>query len=169
MATEYMAKYEKENLRQIRLKINRKTEPELLEWIEKKDNIQGYIKNLIREDMKKEDKNMKRYIIKPEFLNLYGEDANPMTVLTSDDVDRLAADWEKDEFEIRGQLIELPESGWTAIHRFVGNPGWQELNDLIREDSGVQEDYCETENDYRQAVRDGFIKYDGYYTTIYED
>ena len=51
---EYLANYEKENLRQIRLKINRKTEPELLEWIEKQDNIQGYIKRLILEDMEKE-------------------------------------------------------------------------------------------------------------------
>ena len=49
--TEYMANYEKENLRQIRLKINRKTEPELLEWIEKQENIQGYIKELIRKEM----------------------------------------------------------------------------------------------------------------------
>ena len=48
---EYLANYEKENLRQIRLKINRKTEPELLEWTEKQDNIQGYIKRLIRDDM----------------------------------------------------------------------------------------------------------------------
>ena len=50
---EYLNQYEKENLRQIRLKINRKTEPELLEWIEKQDNIQGYIKRLILEDMEK--------------------------------------------------------------------------------------------------------------------
>ena len=52
--TEYLAQYEKENLRQIRLKINRKTEPELLAWIEKQDNIQGYIKRLILEDMQRE-------------------------------------------------------------------------------------------------------------------
>ena len=51
---EYLNNYEKENLRQIRLKINRKTEPELLEWIEKQDNIQGYIKRLILEDMDRE-------------------------------------------------------------------------------------------------------------------
>ena len=51
--TEYMANYEKENLRQIRLKINRKTEPELLAWIEKQENIQGYIKQLIRREMPK--------------------------------------------------------------------------------------------------------------------
>ena len=49
---EYLNRYEKENIRQIRFKINRKTEPELLEWIEKKENIQGYIKRLILEDMK---------------------------------------------------------------------------------------------------------------------
>ena len=48
---EYLNQYEKENLRQIRLKVNRKTEPELLEWIENKGNIQGYIKRLILEDM----------------------------------------------------------------------------------------------------------------------
>ena len=58
--TEYLAKYEKENLRQIRLKINRKTEPELLEWIEKQDNIQGYIKRLIMEDMEKGKENEDR-------------------------------------------------------------------------------------------------------------
>ena len=51
--TEYLANYEKKNLRQIRLKINRKTEPELLEWIEKQDNIQGYIKRLILDDMER--------------------------------------------------------------------------------------------------------------------
>ena len=49
--TEYMANYEKENLRQIRLKINRKTEPDLLAWVEKQENVQGYIKELIRRDM----------------------------------------------------------------------------------------------------------------------
>lgn len=112
---------------------------------------------------------MKTYIIKPEFINLYGESANSMTTLTEDDVRNLASDWEKDESEILDQLIEIKPSGYTVIHRFAGNPGWQELNELIRFDSGVQEDYCETEDDYKQAVRDGFIKFDGYYTTIYED
>ena len=51
---EYLNQYEKENIRQFRLKINRKTEPELLEWIEKQENIQGYIKRLILEDMERE-------------------------------------------------------------------------------------------------------------------
>ncbi|MBO7663422.1 MAG: hypothetical protein J6U01_08620 [Clostridia bacterium] len=58
--TEYMAAYEKDNLRQIRLKINRKTEPDLLAWIEKQNNIQGYIKRLILEDMERGKENEDR-------------------------------------------------------------------------------------------------------------
>ena len=59
--------------------------------------------------------------------------------------------------------------GWHIIHRFNGNPGWQELNELIRFDSGVEEPYCETEEDYLKAVKDGFIKFDGKDTTIWSD
>ena len=62
MNNEYQAQYQKENLRQIRLKINRKTEPELLAWVEKQGNIQGYIKQLIMDDMKKGRGNMKKQI-----------------------------------------------------------------------------------------------------------
>lgn len=47
----YDENYQKQNIRQIRLSMNRKTEPEILEWLEKKENIQGYIKKIIREDM----------------------------------------------------------------------------------------------------------------------
>lgn len=45
------AKYVKANQRQIMVKVNRKTEPELLDWLEQHDNLQGYIKDLIRADM----------------------------------------------------------------------------------------------------------------------
>lgn len=47
----YDAKYKKENQRQVVVKINRKTEPELLDWVEQHENLQGYIKDLIRADM----------------------------------------------------------------------------------------------------------------------
>lgn len=52
----YDENYQKQNIRQIRLSMNRKTEPEILEWLEKQNNIQGYIKKIIKEDMK-----MKKY------------------------------------------------------------------------------------------------------------
>lgn len=168
-SSEYMTAYEKENLRQIRLKINRKTEPELLEWLEKQDNIQGYIKRIIREDMTKEEKKMKTYIIKPDYIENFGNDANSMTVLTEDDVERLAEDWEMDVEELKDQLIEQERHAFRPIHRFAGRQDWQNLNEMIEFDSGVEEPMYETEDDYKRAVRDGFVTYDGYYTTIWVD
>ena len=58
---------------------------------------------------------------------------------------------------------------WRVAHTFPGNPTWQKLNELIRFDSGVSEPYCETESDYNQAVKEGFIKFDGNNTTIWID
>ena len=58
---------------------------------------------------------------------------------------------------------------WRVIHTFPGKHDWQELNELIRFDSGVDEPYCETEEDYNQAVRDGFIKFYGDNTTVWID
>lgn len=48
---EYDLKYQKQNIRQIKLNINKRTEPDLIEWIEKQDNVQGYLKQLIKNDM----------------------------------------------------------------------------------------------------------------------
>lgn len=48
---EYMINYEKENLKQVRLRLSKKTEPELIEFIDTILNKQGYIKALIRADM----------------------------------------------------------------------------------------------------------------------
>lgn len=41
----------RENRRSIRLNLNRKTDADIIERLEKEPNIQGYIKNLIRSDM----------------------------------------------------------------------------------------------------------------------
>ncbi len=46
------AKYKKENLKTIPFQINRTTESELLAWLEKQENRQGYIKSLILADMR---------------------------------------------------------------------------------------------------------------------
>ena len=60
-------------------------------------------------------------------------------------------------------------NGWHIIHRFHGQHTWQELNDLIRFDSGVSEPYCETEEDYNKAVKEGWIEFDGKDTIIWCD
>lgn len=49
-------RYAKKALRQLKIDINRNTEPDLLEWIESQENKAGYIKRLIREDMERNRK-----------------------------------------------------------------------------------------------------------------
>ena len=44
-------RYQKANIRRIVIQINRKLEPELLEYVEQHKNKQGYILDLIRSDM----------------------------------------------------------------------------------------------------------------------
>lgn len=57
MATEVQIrankKYEAENTRQVHLKLNRRTDKDVLEKLDSVPNKQGYIKELIRADMKK--------------------------------------------------------------------------------------------------------------------
>ena len=46
------AKYDRENTIQKKLKLNKITDADVIAWLNKKDNINGYLKNLIREDRK---------------------------------------------------------------------------------------------------------------------
>ena len=50
---QYNQQYIKDNIRQIRLTLNQKTEQDLIDWMESKANKQGYLKDLIRADMEK--------------------------------------------------------------------------------------------------------------------
>ena len=51
--SKYNQQYTKDNIRQIRMTLNQKTEQDLIDWIESIPNKQGYIKGLIRADMEK--------------------------------------------------------------------------------------------------------------------
>jgi len=46
-------KYDQNNTKQIAVKLNKKTDSDILGWIEKEPNKQGYIKQLIRQDIEK--------------------------------------------------------------------------------------------------------------------
>lgn len=48
---QYEIDYIKQNQRQFLLRVNRKLEPEMIEWLEGKGNVQAYLKELIRKDM----------------------------------------------------------------------------------------------------------------------
>lgn len=57
MATEAQkkakAKYDKANTKQIMLKLNLKTDADILDQLDSVENKQGYIKDLIRKDLNK--------------------------------------------------------------------------------------------------------------------
>ena len=50
-----VAKYDAANTKQIHLKLNMKTDSDILEYLENQKSVQGYIKRLIREDMSKKN------------------------------------------------------------------------------------------------------------------
>ena len=47
-------KYIKENMQQVKLAVNKKTEPEILEWLGRQKNKAGAIKALIRAEIERE-------------------------------------------------------------------------------------------------------------------
>ena len=47
----YDQQYAKDKLKQIKFTLNKETDADILEWIEKQENKQGYLKELIRKDM----------------------------------------------------------------------------------------------------------------------
>ena len=44
-------KYNKENTVQLLIRLNKKTDKDIIEWLKNVNNRQGYIKSLIREDL----------------------------------------------------------------------------------------------------------------------
>lgn len=51
MAETAQYRYEKKALRKVMVAFNRNTEPDLVEFIEGKQNMAGYLKSLVRADM----------------------------------------------------------------------------------------------------------------------
>ena len=48
---EAIKRYDAANTKQIHLKLNRNTDAELIRWLDDQENVQGYIKSLIKRDM----------------------------------------------------------------------------------------------------------------------
>ena len=45
--------WDRDNTKMVHVKLNRKTDADILKKLEEQSNVQGYIKQLIREDMKR--------------------------------------------------------------------------------------------------------------------
>ena len=47
-------KYKKKNIKQMKLDLNRNTDSDIISFLDRCENKQGYIKSLIRKDMEKQ-------------------------------------------------------------------------------------------------------------------
>lgn len=132
-------KYDRENMRQIKFNLSLKYDQDIIAALDAQPNKQGYIKALIRADIAransektKEEKAMMKYTIKPEYIDLWcgsEAEADENTIITEEDVARLAHDWETSEDELKSQLIPvransdddpgIPSGGnpWYAVQR----------------------------------------------------
>mgnify|MGYP003333770888 CR=1 FL=1 len=50
---EYISSYHKSNIKQIKINLNKEYDADIIEHLSKQSNKQGYIKELIRKDIKK--------------------------------------------------------------------------------------------------------------------
>lgn len=48
-----MLKYQKSSIKQVKFTLNRTIDQDIIEYLESLDNVQGYLKDLVRADMKK--------------------------------------------------------------------------------------------------------------------
>lgn len=46
-----VARYDQEHTTQLKLKLNKRTDSDIIEWLQNCDSKQGYIKELIRKDI----------------------------------------------------------------------------------------------------------------------
>ena len=99
------ARYDAKTAKYYSLKLNTNTDREMIEHLAKQENVQGYLKELIRKDMK--GAKPMTYKIKPEFLDLWGSDATEDTIITEDDLEMITRGWDKTPADVMDQLIPL--------------------------------------------------------------
>ena len=110
----YNMQYAQEHFKQIKFNLSDIYDQDVIGQLDSVPNKQGYIKSLIRADIaraksgkKEEEKTMKTYHIKPDYLSQWGEECTEDTVITQDELERLAAEWEKPVGELMEQLEEI--------------------------------------------------------------
>ena len=120
------AKYDKSHTKSILLKLNKQTDSDVLALLEDKDNRQGYIKELIRNDLRGRDDTLSKeaimYLIKPVAMKykldkvyLFGSYARGEARKDSD-IDLMI---EGGEFGSLLDLVYLQEKFETALGRNV--------------------------------------------------
>lgn len=121
-----MAKYDKTHRRTYGFRLHNEIDADIIKKLASVPSMQGYIKQLIREDImrdsapdlntqpvqepaKKRTKTEKKKLfrIKPEYIHLWGEEATTDTVLTEEEVSDIARGWDVPVVSLMGQLEQI--------------------------------------------------------------
>ncbi len=127
--TEIQAKYDAAHRTTISMKLHNDNDADILEKLASVSSVQGYIKQLIRQDIARtrsvpdtasvptssvpkkesEEKHMKTYHIKPEYFDLWfgKESPDPDYIVTQDELENLSREWETPVPELLEQLDEI--------------------------------------------------------------
>ena len=117
--TIYQAKYDSTHRRTYGFRLHNELDKDIIDKLASVPSMQGYIKQLIREDISRtcfapkkesEEKKMKTYTIKPEYLDMWeGGDtpSNPDRVITEDDIRTFSKEWDVPVSELLDQLNEI--------------------------------------------------------------
>lgn len=121
-----MAKYDKTHRRTYGFRLHNIIDADIIEKLSSVPSMQGYIKQLIRADIMHDSapdlnprpapkpmqnlsmvEQKKLFRIKPEYIQLWGEDATEDTVLTEDEVADIARGWDVPVVSLMGQLEQI--------------------------------------------------------------
>lgn len=94
-------KYDAQNTRQVKLKLNLRTDADIIGWLSLKTNTQGYIKSLIREDMKMKEQ---EYVVVA--LSENKNDDSEFERLRTNDISKAIKE-ARDFRDIYGDIIEI--------------------------------------------------------------
>ena len=101
------ARYDAKTARYISLKLNRNTDADIIARLDQQESIQAYIKSLIRRDMK--GANTMKYRINPDYIDLWGDEANENTILTIEQIEDITRGWDKTPDDVMDQLIPVDD------------------------------------------------------------
>lgn len=87
------AKYDANNTKQIKMKLNIRTDKDILDWLDAQESVQGYIKRLIRDDIQRErmSKLHKRFALIDTPFSEFNYEEDHEYVFQSNDPEEVAA------------------------------------------------------------------------------
>ena len=113
------AKYDSTHCKYFSFKFNLETDADIIAKLAEQESMQGYIKQLIRDDIartcsasapKTEEEEKKMYHIKPEYLDLWqGNDtpSDPDRIITEEDLRTFSEEWDIPVEKLLEQLEEI--------------------------------------------------------------